>query len=187
MPSLTLALLGSPHITRADGGAVAFRSRKELGLLAYLAVEGPAAQRRDTLLGLLWPDAAEEAARNSLRVALANLRQGLGAAAPTADRQVVQLALESGALDVATFRTLLAVSRAHRHERKLPCAACAARLAQAVELYRGDFLAGFALPDAEGFEEWALIWRGALHQEALAALSTLAEYHEQVGDYAALC
>jgi hypothetical protein len=110
MPSLTLALLGSPSITRADGSAVSFRLRKELALLAYLAVEGPAAQPRERLLGLLWPEATDESARNNLRVALANLRQALGDAAPSADRQLVQLALESGALDVATFQELLTTS-----------------------------------------------------------------------------
>ena len=62
-----------------------------------------------------------------------------------------------------------------------------ARLAQAVELYRGDFLAGFALPDSAAFEEWALIRREQLHQQALDALDTLATAHERRGDAAALC
>src|SRR5215212_10728303 len=159
MPSLTLALLGPPRVTRADGVGVAFRSRKELALLAYLAVEGPAAQPRERLLGLLWPEASEESARNNLRVALANLRQALGTDAPSADRQVVQLALDSGALDVAAFQELLAASSAHRHQPNVPCAACAARLSQAVRLYRGEFLAGFALSDAVAFEEWVLVRR----------------------------
>jgi len=78
MPALTLALLGRPQVTRADGGAVAFRSRKHLALLAYLAVEQQHSHSRDTLLGLLWPEADEDAARSSLRVALADLRRLLG-------------------------------------------------------------------------------------------------------------
>jgi predicted ATPase/DNA-binding SARP family transcriptional activator len=186
MPSLTLALLGSPHVARADGATVAFRLRKELAVLAYLAVEGPAAQPRDALLGLLWPEASEESARNNLRVVLANLRQALGAAL-NADRQVVQLALGSDELDVAAFQQLLAATRAHRHQQNAPCADCAARLEQAAELYRGDFLAGFALPDAVEFEEWTLVRREALHQQALEALAMLTDYYEQAGDYAALC
>jgi DNA-binding SARP family transcriptional activator len=132
MPSLTLSLLGPPSVTRADGSVVSFRLRKELALLAYLA-------------------------------------------------------LDSGALDVATFQELLAASSAHRHQPRLPCAACAARLQQAVGLYRGEFLSGFELSDAATFEEWALIRRQALHQQALDALTTLADYQEQVGDYVALC
>src|SRR5829696_4145766 len=187
MPSLTLALLGPPSVTCADGSAVSFRLRKELALLAYLAVEGPAAQPRDTLLGLLWPEASDESARNNLRVVLANLRQILGTAALSADRQVVQLVLENRTLDVAAFQELLAASSAHRHQPNMPCAACAARLEQAVGRYRGEFLQGVALSDAAVFEEWVLIRRQALHQQALDALTTLADYHEQVGDYLALC
>jgi predicted ATPase/DNA-binding SARP family transcriptional activator len=187
MPSLTLALLGPPRVTRADGSTVAFRSRKELALLAYLAVEGPAAQRRDTLLGLLWPDVPEESARNSLRVALANLRQAIGTAALITAGQEVQLALDGDALDVITFQQLLAACRVHRHQPNMPCAECAARLEQAVVLYRGEFLSGFTLPDAAPFEEWALVRREALHLQALDALAMLAELHERTGDYAALC
>jgi predicted ATPase/DNA-binding SARP family transcriptional activator len=187
MPSRTLSLLGLPSVTRADGSAVSFRLRKELALLAYLAVEGPAAQPRDTLLGLLWPDATDESARNNLRVALANLRQNLGTDALGGDRQTVRLVLESGALDVAVFRDLLAARDAHRHQPNVPCAECAARLEQAVALYRGEFLAGFALANAVAFEEWALVQRQALHQQALDALSTLADYYEQVGGYGTLC
>src|SRR6266851_5406705 len=186
MPSLTLALLGPPQVARPDGSLVAVRSRKELALLVYLAVEGQGAQRRDTLLGLLWPDVRDSAARNSLRVALANLRQTLGDAAPSADRQMVQLRLDSGALDVASLRELLETSRAHCYDQNNACAACAARLAQAVALYRGDFLTGFGLPDADAFEEWALVRRETLRQQVLDALATLAEYHWRLGDYAAL-
>lgn len=187
MPSLKLTLLGSPHAAHADGSAVAFRLRKELAVLAYLAVEGADAQPRARLLGLLWPEASEASARNNLRVVLANLRHALGSAAPSADRQVVQLDLDSGALDVATFQELLSSTHAHHHQLTESCAECAARLEQALELYRGEFLAGFTLADAAAFEEWALTWREALHQQVLDALTMLANYCEQVADYAALC
>ena len=62
MPALTLALLGPPLVIRADSGAVVFRSRKHLALLAYLAVEQRHSHSRDTLLGLLWPEAKERIA-----------------------------------------------------------------------------------------------------------------------------
>jgi len=76
MAALTLTLLGPPQIARADGTAVV-RARKELALLAYLAVESRHPHSRDTLLGMFWPEAPEEAARNSLRVALSGLRKSL--------------------------------------------------------------------------------------------------------------
>ena len=189
MAALTLALLGPPQIAHADGTAVV-RARKELALLAYLAVEGRQVHSRDTLLGMFWPESPEEAARNSLRVALANLRAALREAAGPyllTSRHSVQFSTTSDhTLDVAAFGALLAECRAHRHAHGALCAECAARLAQAIVLYRGDFLSGFVLPDSTSFEEWALIQRERLHQQALEALGMLAVYHDHRGDYAAL-
>ena len=193
MPRLTLDLLGPARIT-VYGLLLDLRVRKELALLAYLAVEQQR-HRRETLLGLLWPDMPEETARNNLRGVLAGLRRGLGAAAEAAllaDRQYVQFApADQDTLDVAVFRTLLAAVGAHTHgiptnggataER---CEACVARLAEAVQLYRGDFLAGFSLPDSAPFEEWATVVREQLHQQQLQALDTLAVAHELRGDHA---
>jgi DNA-binding SARP family transcriptional activator len=188
MPALTLALLGPPQVACADGAAVAFRSRKHLALLAYLAVEQRHSHSRDTLLGLLWPEATEDAARSNLRVALADLRRLLGEQdAPflLASRHSVQFAPASDhVLDVAAFTSPLAECAGHAHAAPANCDACMARLAQAVELYRGDFLAGFVLPDSAAFEEWALVTGEQLHQQALGALETLAAAHERQGDFA---
>ena len=59
MPALTLALLGPPLVTRADGGAVAFRSRKHLALLAYLAVEQRRCHRDVAFIGEPVADVAD--------------------------------------------------------------------------------------------------------------------------------
>lgn len=188
MPAVTLSLLGPPQLTRA-GGTTIVQARKELALLAYLAVECRQAHSRDTLLGLFWPESAEDAARNSLRVALSNLRSALGEGGPylLSTRNSVQFNTASDhGLDVAAFGALLAAHRAHRHDDGALCAECVAWLSDALSRYRGDFLSGFALPDNTVFEEWALIQREQLHQQALHALGTLAAYHEQQGDYAAL-
>lgn len=190
MSMLKLALLGPPQVARSDGTPLRFRSRKELALLAYLAVEHARPHQREALLALLWPDAPEQDARNSLRVALANLRQSLGpdAASLLADRKTARLTPgAAGWLDVAAFRALLDACRAHRHARAAACPDCVERLDRAVDLYGGDFLAGFSLLDAAPFEEWALVCRADLHQQALDALATLAAAHEEAGDYGALC
>src|SRR6266487_6070836 len=91
MVLLAIELLGPPRIALA-GGILTLRMRKDLALLAYLAVEQQHPHSRETLVGLLWPDSPEEAARNNLRVALASLRRLLGAAGDAflqADRQHV--------------------------------------------------------------------------------------------------
>src|SRR5262245_33867896 len=201
MPRLTLDLLGPARITVYDL-LLDLRVRKELALLAYLAVEQQR-HRRETLLGLLWPDMPEETARNNLRGVLAGLRRGLGAAAEAAllaDRQYVQFApADQDTLDVAVFRGLLAAVGAPAPGIPTPalsevegnggataerCEACVGRLAEAAELYRGDFLAGFSLPDSAPFEDWATLQREQLHQQQLQALDTLAVAHELRGDHA---
>ena len=74
MAHLTIGLLGPPRIALA-GSILTLRLRKELALLAFLAVEQEHRHSRETLVGLLWPDVSEEAARNNLRVVLAGLRR----------------------------------------------------------------------------------------------------------------
>ena len=51
-------------------------------MLAYLALN-PGPQPRSRLAARFWPDVLDESARASLRVALTELRQALGTAAPT--------------------------------------------------------------------------------------------------------
>jgi DNA-binding SARP family transcriptional activator len=188
MTLLTIELLGPPRISLA-GRSLDVRVRKELALLAYLAVEREHPHSRETLVGLLWPDVPEAVARNNLRVVLAGLRRLLGEAGDAflqADRQHVQFLPGSDhSLDVITFRRLLADVRAHAHAAPERCDACIARLAEAAELYRGDFLAGFSLPDGAPFEEWATIQREQLHQQAFDALDALTTAHELRGDHSA--
>ena len=81
------------------------------------------------------------------------------------------------------FTDLIAACHAHAHRRLETCRSCAQRLQQAVELYRGDFLAQFVQSGSEAFEEWALIQRERLHREALDALYALAEHHDRRSEY----
>jgi DNA-binding SARP family transcriptional activator len=63
---LALELLGPPRLART-GSPLDLRVRKELALLAYLAVDQAHRHSGDTLLGLFWPDVPDQAARNNLR------------------------------------------------------------------------------------------------------------------------
>src|SRR5512145_1231117 len=78
MSHLVLGVLGALQVTWADGQTVKFRSDQTRALLAYLAVEADRPHRRETLIGLLWPDYPEQSARHNLRQALFNLRLALG-------------------------------------------------------------------------------------------------------------
>lgn len=61
----------------------------------------------------------------------------------------------------------------------------AADWARALELYGGDFLAGFHLPAAPAFESWRDAWRGHLRADAVGAAQRLADEQENAGEYAA--
>jgi DNA-binding SARP family transcriptional activator len=188
MPRLTIELLGRPRVSLGSQ-PLDMRMRRELALLAYLAVEQAHRHSRDSVLGLLWPDVAEQAARNNLRVVLARLRRLLGEVGGTflrADRQHVQFLPESDhTLDLIAFHRLLAEVRAHSHAAAERCDARVTRLAEAAALYRGDFLAGFSLSDSASFEEWATVQREQIHQQQLQALDTLTAAAELRGDSAA--
>jgi DNA-binding SARP family transcriptional activator len=188
MARLSLGLLGPLRIT-LDGQPVSgFVYTKARALLAYLAVDADCAHQRDALVGMLWPDLPDTAARTNLRQALANLREAIGDARATPPfllitRDTIQLNPRSDyELDTAAFTALLAACETHPHRRLVRCRPCAARMEQAIALYRGDFLAGAILADSVPFEEWELLHREQLHQRALDALARLADYHERRGD-----
>jgi predicted ATPase/DNA-binding SARP family transcriptional activator len=190
MARLVLTLLGPLQVTRNGQLLRGLTYDKVRALLAYLAVEADRPQRRDVLAGLLWPDQPDRKARHSLRQALATLRQAIGD--QTADPPFLLISYETVQfnpasdyeLDVATFTALLAACDTHAHRQIEACPACAQRLAQAVTLHRGGFLEQFFLRDSAPFEEWALLTRERLHQQALQVLTDLASYHEQRGEYA---
>ena len=82
MPTLSLACLGTLEVTVEGQPVTDFATNKVRGLLVYLALEPARLHSRQSLLGLLWPDLAQEAALTNLRVTLYRLRQTLDRAAP---------------------------------------------------------------------------------------------------------
>ncbi len=188
MPHLTLSLLGPLQVS-LDGQAVgSFAYNKARALLAYLAVESDQLHQRDAIVGLLWPDMPDAAARTNLRQVLTSLRDTIGVGDPAAPfllttRDTLQFNPASDyTLDVTRFIDLLDACAKHRHRHIARCLACATRLEEAVALYHGDFLAQLSSIDSAPFEEWLVVKREALHQRAAEALAQLARHHEQWGD-----
>jgi predicted ATPase/DNA-binding SARP family transcriptional activator len=188
MAHLSLALLGAFQIERDGHPVTGFESIKVRALLAYLALEADRPHRREALAGLLWPELPDMAARPNLRQALANLREAIGDATATPPfllitRESIQFNPASDyGLDVAAFEALLTACETHTHRHRDRCRSCAARMAQAISLYRGDFLGRFALIDSAPFEEWQLQHREQLHQRALDVIVQLADHYERRGD-----
>lgn len=121
--------------------------RKHLALLVYLARSPRRARTREHLVGLLWSERDEKAARHSLSEALRLVRRVLGDDCVRSD--VDQIAIAAGAVT-------------------LDCDALAARAAAqdwagAAQLATGEFLEGLSVPEATEFENWVvgerLLWR----------------------------
>ncbi|MFN8489016.1 MAG: BTAD domain-containing putative transcriptional regulator [Caldilineaceae bacterium] len=189
MSSLMLRCLGAFEVTLNDTPITGFPTDKIRAFLAYLALEQAQPHRRAALSALFWPELSSAAAQNNLRVTLHRLRAALSEVQPNlvetlliSDRQTVHLNSDVMTVDVITFQTLLTACATHQHADRLRCDACVTRLAQAAALYRGELLAGLGLADAPAFEEWLLLRRETLHQQALATLHTLVQAHEQRGN-----
>lgn len=189
MPHLTLGVLGTLQIALADATSSKLESDKTRALLAYLAVQADHAHRRESIIGLLWPEQPEETARHNLRQALFNLRRALGdhSAIPPfffITRDKIQFNRASDYyLDLAEFDAHLAATDRHAHGQMETCAACMSNLQQAIDLYRGNFLQDFFLEDSAEFEAWALSLREQLHRRAQESLTHLANYYENLREY----
>jgi WD40 repeat protein/DNA-binding SARP family transcriptional activator len=197
MTLITIRCLGTFEVIVDAQVAAAFPTDKVRALLAYLALEsrtelgipGSRPHRREALASLFWPEMPSSFALSNLRLALHRLRQALDRAAPrtsdallTITRQTVQLNQGAVPVDAIMFQELLAATIPHTHADLSRCEECLGRLSQAASLYHGELLAGFALDGAPAFEEWLLLRREMLHQQALLALQTLTWAYEQRGD-----
>ncbi len=189
MSHLNLAFLGSARITHHQGDEITFPNRKTLALLVYLAMEAQRPHTRESLLGLLWPELPTPSAQNNLRVAWSQLRQSLAETENPVESSpyLISTRLELGfnphsesSLDVIIFQDLLDACRIHQHANRADCAECADRLSQALELVRGEFLAGLSLVgDCPAFDEWLFIQRERLHLQIINTMEELAGYHER--------
>jgi DNA-binding SARP family transcriptional activator len=152
--------LGAVEVTVDGAGAPAeLLWRKNLALLVYLARSPKRSRARDHLIGLLWPDKTEAAARHSLNEALRVLRRctGDGGLATQADQ--IKLEADAVELDTDRFEALVA----------------AGDWAAACGLVHGEFLEGFAVPGVTDFEHWLAAERGLWRTRAVDALTRHAD------------
>lgn len=173
MTQLEVALLGVPLVYN-NARPVNFRTRKTVALLAYLVVERRV-HARESLAALLWPESAGAAGRASLRNTLLHLRRGLdhSGAMPdplTVKRDTIALAADAPvALDVERIATAVESNE------------MAAMRAAASDV-RGEFLAGFSLPDAPAFDDWTALQRERWHLVATELLARLSRLEMRRGD-----
>jgi DNA-binding SARP family transcriptional activator/TolB-like protein len=167
---IRLQLLGAVRMA-GDHGPESRRvlaQPRRVALLAYLALRarhGP--ERRDTLLGMFWPESDTDHARGALRNALHFLRGAMG---PGVIRSIgseeVQLDLDLVSCDAVEFDRLWE----------------AGDVEGALRLYGGDLLKGFFISESPEFEHWLDGERARIRQRAAAAARTLAAHAEAEGE-----
>jgi DNA-binding SARP family transcriptional activator len=163
MPVIELRTLGRLDLHSAEGRELnaLLAQPKRIALLVYLCIAQPRGfHRRDTLLGLFWPDADQEHARTSLRKSLHILRRALGEAA----------ILSRGDEEVAADPHLISCD-AVTFEANMK----ANRLEEAMDLYLGDLLAGFFIDEAPEFDRWLNAERRRLRASAARAAGALSD------------
>ncbi len=153
MAKAVLSLLGPPRL-EVGQRTIPLRSKKTPVMLAYLALEGPTPRAR--LAGLLWESPG---ARTNLRSELYRLNR---VAPGIVLRAGKELALDAVEVDVHSFEALLD----------------AGRYKEALERYKGSFLADLNPRVSPELEEWIHYHRARLqtrHSEALLRLAQRTE------------
>src|ERR687893_290898 len=182
VPRTRVSLLGAPRIEH-DGEPIEVDTRKAIALVAYLAVTRQR-HARDALAGLLWPEYNQTRARAALRRTLSSLGKARAEGWLEVDRESVELNRDGVWVDVDRFRDLLAECRTHGHSETEVCPDCLPPLSEAVELYRDDFLAGFALRDSAAFDDWQFFQAEELRRELASALERLSHGHGALEEWA---
>jgi DNA-binding SARP family transcriptional activator/Tol biopolymer transport system component len=164
-----LRLLGSLRLVSSDGRDLdpLLRQSKRVALLAYLAAATPRGfHRRDTLLGIFWPELDQMHARSALNQSLYVLRSVLGDSA-IVTRGPGEVGVHPGAVwcDATEFEAQVDAGAA----------------GDALALYRGDFLDGFFIESAPDFERWQDAQRTRFRLRASEAAWSLAEQQALAG------
>ena len=168
-PRVHVSVLGPARITVGGKPAPAeLLWRKHLALLVYLARSPRRARTREHLIGLLWSERDDKAARHSLSEALRVFRRVLGDAGVRAAVDQVALGPDAIILDCDEFAGMSATQD----------------WAGAAALAQGDFLEGLSVPDANEFETWLAAERLGWRARSVEALTRLAETQIAAGEIA---
>ncbi|WP_309895985.1 BTAD domain-containing putative transcriptional regulator [Archangium sp.] len=180
MNAVRLHLLGVPRIER-DGAPVALVRHKALALLTYVALTRRRHERA-LLAGLLWPEHEPSRARASLRTALWELVQALGAEVLEVGRDAVALPVGTATwVDVHHFEQLREATSPQTGEGPEEGLE---ELAEAATLYRGELLLGVQLKGCEDFEAWRQSQSMRLRSGLGDVLRRLAEAYAARGQFA---
>jgi DNA-binding SARP family transcriptional activator len=175
---LEVTLLGGVTI-RLDGQPINnFRSQAEIALLAYLAHSGQP-HNREILADLLWDTESTGQSLSNLRTVLTRLRKQLGDHLIVTQKTIAVEAAVPQKTDSARFQSLLAGVGRDKSAGSIN------QLSQGLDLYAGEFMRGFSLPNAPRFNDWLVIEHERLRQLALSGYRQLTDWQAEQGSFTA--
>ena len=188
--TLHLYALGPPEV-RLGENLVTFATRKSLAMLFYLAIEKNQ-QPREHLASLFWPDSNPEQSSASLRNTLSRLQSALRTTSGQAKLPYLiitntSIGLDPDAnihLDLETVQRAFTLANTDRTGKSLSDASAdLAVLQSAADCQRGEFLAGFSLGDAPGFDDWVGLERENWQRNLGVILDRLSEIQFARGEF----
>jgi predicted ATPase/DNA-binding SARP family transcriptional activator len=193
-PDLKISLMGNPRIIQANHEINEGLSKKGIALLAYL-VSGPAEKyQRQELAGLLWGDTDEKRSHYNFRRELWSLRKVINPPNASHNHYIgfekdyyTFNKSSSFWLDINVFEqaisSVLKFFAPESEENKPISPQEEIQLSNAVDLYRGDFMASFYLPDCPAYEDWIFLERERLRLNYFKALRLLGSNKIRQGAY----
>jgi DNA-binding SARP family transcriptional activator/predicted ATPase len=172
---IRIELLGKFRLTFGQQLVTSVNTNRMRSLLAFLVLHGEAAQSRERLASLLWPESGEAQARTNLRQLLHNLRRALPVECSllVSDNQTVRWLPDcSCMIDVVEFEAAI---RAAEAVRDTNASGTREMLEKAAQLYQDDLL-----PDL--YDDWLQSRRQQLRKLFAEVLSRLSALLEAAGE-----
>ncbi len=190
MPKVELRLFGSIEIHNNAKPVKGLVSRKANALVAYLACN-PTLHDREGLARLLWDDRDISTAMGNLRVLLNSIRGQLVPPIVITRNDIHIERSDDLWVDALHFEALVQPLVEQSPQPTLSPAAQPMMLSStllnnlehALTLYRGEFLAGFQLREAQQFEDWMRLERERYQILAVKTFQTLVHHYLEQRQY----
>ncbi|HEX6222187.1 MAG TPA: BTAD domain-containing putative transcriptional regulator, partial [Acidimicrobiia bacterium] len=180
METLRIHLFGGFLLERGGVALPPIASRAGRSLFAYLVMHPDRPLNRELVAGVFWSELSETRARRRLSHTLWQIQDVVN----TSTSSYLNLATDTLAfdtqtpiwLDVDEFDRHYAISEGSPADSHVATSYRASVLRTCVDLYRGDFLAGY-------FDDWVVVEQDHYRQRYLTALSRLIEATKSAGAY----
>ncbi|HEX6287023.1 MAG TPA: BTAD domain-containing putative transcriptional regulator [Acidimicrobiia bacterium] len=180
MELLRVHLFGGFLLERGGIALPPIASRAGRSLFAYLVMHRDRPLNRELVAGTFWPELSETRARRRLSHTLWQIQDVVNTSSSSyLDAATDTLAFDANSaywLDVEEFDRQYAVAQGSPDDTRIATSYRASVLRTCVELYRGDFLAGF-------FDDWVVAEQDHYRQRYMTALSRLIEATKSAGAY----